>query len=167
MLGASLGANAVLLIGLVGVLLLARAGFFSPGGPSMQFSPTGSASNQTPGTQSPSQGTPTPRTATDWLQVTPTTVSLGCDNGQQTQFVVLANQGPEQVQWQADLPGSGDQAGVSVSPDHGQLRSGASIAVRLQNRSHDNGQQGTIRFEVSPEDAGSPASLNYTTEACN
>jgi hypothetical protein len=99
--------------------------------------------------------------------VAPTALSLGCDNGQQTQFVVLANQGPEVVEWQADFSVARDQAGVSISPDHGQLRAGASISLRVQNRSHDSGQQGTIRFEVSPPDAGSPPSLTYTTQGCD
>ena len=166
MLGASLGANVVLLIGLVGVLLLARAGFFSPSGASPLSSPTVSASTQARGTAGPEQSTPTPRAVSDWLQVTPSTVSLGCASGQQTQFVVLANQGPEQVEWRADLSGSEDRAAISISPDHGQLRSGASIALRVQNRSHDNVQQGTIRFEVSPDDAGSPPSINYTAQGC-
>jgi hypothetical protein len=166
LLGLSLGANVVLLVSLVGALLLARAGFFAPGGSAAQ-PPSGiSASTQTSGTPSPAQSTASPRTVGDWLQVSPTSVSLGCDNGQQTQFVVLANQGPEPVEWQADLSGSQDQAGVSLSPTHGQLRAGASIALRVQNRSHNDGQ-GTIRFEVSPQDAGSPPTLNYTTQGCD
>lgn len=166
-LGLSIGANVVLLVSLVGVLLLARAGFFSPGSSSTLPSPTVSASNQVPSTPSPMQSTPSPIAVSGSLQVAPTTVSLGCDNGQQTQFVVLANQGNEQVAWQADLSVPQDQAGIAISPNHGQLRAGASIALRLQNRSHETGQQGTIRFEFSPQDAGSPPSLSYTTQGCD
>lgn len=166
LLGLSLGANVVLLIGLVGTLLLARAGFFVPSGSSPQLTPTVSVVNQATSTPSPIQSTPSPTTGSDWLQVAPTSVSLGCDNGQQTQFVVLANQGPEQVQWQANLSLPQDQAGIDISPDHGQLRAGSSISLRLQNRSHDSGQQGVIQFEVASQDAGSPPILSYTTQGC-
>lgn len=166
LLGASLGANVVLLVGLIGVLLLARAGFFSPASSLPQSSPAAS-SNQPQATPSPTQSTPSPTAISNWLQVAPTAVSLGCESGQQTQYVVLANQGPEQVEWQANFSVPQDQAGVSISPDHGTLRAGASIALRLQNRSHDNGQQGAISFEVSSQDAGSPPSLSYTMQACD
>ncbi len=97
----------------------------------------------------------------------PATVSLGCESSQQTQYVVLANQGPEQLEWQANFSVPRDQSGISISPDHGTLRAGASIALRVQNRSHDNGQQGAISFEVSSQDAGSPPTLSYTTQACD
>ena len=167
LLGLSLGANVVLLIGLLAVLLLARAGFFVPGGSAAPPSPTVSALTQASATPSPVQSTPTPTAVSDWLQVAPSAVSLGCDDGQQTQFVVLANQGPETVEWQADFSVPHDQAGVDVSPDHGQLRAGSSISLRVQNRSHDSGQQGMIRFEVAPEDAGTPPTLNYTAQGCD
>jgi len=173
LLGVSVGANAILLLGLVGVLLLARAGYFAPPNATPAVSSSTQASNtstagQTP-SQTPSTSTPDSSSASGWLQVTPTTVSLGCQDGQQTQFILLTNQGPEQVEWQADLGVPHDQAEVDLSPDHGQLRAEASIAVRLQNRNQDSGssQQGVVRFEVSPADAGASPTLSYTTQGCD
>jgi hypothetical protein len=160
-LGFSLGANVALLIGLLGLLLLARAGIFSPARPS----PTLSAS-------APALSSPTPASSTTptsgWLQVLPASVHLGCDNGQQTQFVVLENTGPEQVQWQANFSGSGsaDQAGVEVSPNQGTLDAGTSMPIQLHNRTHGADSQGTISFDPDTPDAGPSPSLTYTAAGC-
>jgi hypothetical protein len=169
LLGASLFANAALLalVVLLGLLLLARSGFFGPLGSSPQASPAVSTSNAATGSPSASASPTSGSSTSGWLQVSPTTVRLGCSSGQQTQFVVLANQGPEQVQWQADLPSSEDQAGVTLSPDHGQLRAGASIVLQLRNKSQNTDHQGVIRFDATGQDAGQSPSLSYTTTACD
>jgi hypothetical protein len=102
-----------------------------------------------------------------WLQVTPTSVQLGCDSGQQSQVVVLANTGQESVQWQAELSVASDQAGVSISPRHGTLRPGTSIAIHLQNASNGESRQGVVSFTTDAPAAGTPPTLTYTTTACS
>lgn len=168
-LGVSLGANVVLLVGLLGLLLLSRAGFFSPGT---------STGHSSPGVSTPGSALSSP-TATSsaiplsgWLQVAPSTIHLGCDDGQKNQFVILQNSGPTKVRWQADLSVPGDQAGVSVAPDHGELDAGASMPLQIQNMTHSadaqgvSSQQGVMRFDPDNPDAGPPASLSYTTAGC-
>jgi hypothetical protein len=163
-LGISLGANVVLLVSLLGALVLGRgggsAGQPSPGGAGAGIvlgTPTASASSQ------PLAG---------WLQVTPSSVQLGCDNGQQTQFVILKNGGPEKVQWQAVISSPGDQAGIEVGPHEGGLAAGASMAVKIRNEFHGgdsqdaSSQQGIIRFEPAAPGAGAAPSLSYTAESC-
>ena len=155
LLGVSLVANGALLASLLGVLLLARAGFFSPPGgyaPRNALSSASATSSATP--------------FSGWLQVAPPSVRLGCDGGQQTQFAVLANTGPEAVRWQVALSVPADQAGVEVSPKEGDLHAGASLVLQIQTKSRPVGQQGIIRFESAIPAAGPPPSLSYTTVGC-
>jgi hypothetical protein len=175
MLGASLILNVVLLIGLVSVLVLGRGAAFSqgnsPGGSSPPL-PTASLFS----TASPRAGSPTalssPTTATGWLQVTPTSVQLGCNGNGQTQFVVLKNIGPAPVQWQVSFSLPTNQAGINVSPNQGTLTSGSSMPIQIQNQTHATGpqgvpgQQGTIAFNPSTPDAGPSPSLAYGTVGC-
>ena len=171
-LGISLGANVVLLIGLLGLLLLGRSGFFSPSGssgqPTQGVSTVGSARSSLTATASP-----TTPVGSGWLQVVPGSVHVGCGNGQTTQFVVLQNTGPERVQWQANLSGPADQAGVQVAPNHGDLDAGASTPVQIRNTTSSGeaqgnaSQQGAVLFEVTSVDAGSPPSLSYTADSCS
>ena len=164
--GVSLGANAVLLLGLLSLLLLSHAGAFAPGGSSGSSAPGAALSSPT--------ATSSPTPSSGWLQVAPNSVQLGCDAGQRTQFVVLQNTGPQRVRWQADVAGSGDQApaGVAVSPDHGELDAGASLPLQIQNTTDASGaqgvssQQGVIRFPASAAEAGPPPRLSYTTMGC-
>jgi hypothetical protein len=158
-LGATaLGGCAVLLFSVD--LLLGHAGFF-PLGRSPAYS--------TLGVSVPSP-TLSPTLVAGWLQVTPTSVQLGCGQGQQTQIVVLANRGSQPVQWQASLSVPTDQAGVEISPHEGTLASRASAAIQLQLHRHDQGagqQQGVIRFVPRSPGAGLPPSLSYTTVGCD
>jgi hypothetical protein len=165
-LGVSLGANAVLFLGLLGLFLLGRLGMVAAGGPpgshvvgAALSSPTGAAS-------------PTP--VSGWLRVTPSSVQLGCTGSQRTQYVVVQNTGPQHVQWQATVAGGVDQAqaGVALSPDHGDLDAGASLPVQVQNRTHASSSQrgasqhGVIRFAATSAEAGLAPSLNYTAMDC-
>src|SRR5258706_7464397 len=118
---AALGGCVLLLFGMG--LLLGRAGVFRLG-----RSPAHSASGISVTNPTPS---PTPTTVVDWLQVDPTSVQVGCGQGQQTQVVVLANRGPQPVQWQASLSVPADQAGVAVAPHEGGRAGGARIAAQL------------------------------------
>jgi hypothetical protein len=94
-------------------------------------------------------------------------VQLGCGDGQQAQFVVLANGGPSRVSWQAGFSVPADQAGVQVSPDHGDLDAGTSTVVQVQNQTQSGGgQQGSILFTPDTPEAGPAPSLSYTTMGC-
>jgi hypothetical protein len=163
-LGATvLGGCVVLLFG-VG-LLLGHAGVFPLNRPPAHSAPGGPVPSPT------SSLTTTP--VAGWLQVTPTSVQVGCGEGDgggdQSQVVVLANRGPQPVQWQASLSVPTEQAGVEVSPHEGTLASGASTAIQLQFHRHDQGagqQQGVMRFVPGSPEAGPSPSLRYTTLGC-
>src|SRR5262245_59952172 len=82
LLRASLGANVVLLIGALSLLLLNQTGAFASGG---------STGPSTPGAiLSTATALPSPTAISSvtslsgWLQVTPTSVQLGCDGDQRT-----------------------------------------------------------------------------------
>ena len=175
--GVSLGANIVLFVALVGLLLLAQAGAFASGG-AFGSSAHGSALGSPSAT---ANTTPSPSATTASLQVTPSSVQLGCVSGQRTQYVTLQNTGSAKVNWQATFSVPTQQAGVTVSPLRGQLAAGGSIPIQLQNTARSNGsqggsvRQGVITFTpmVSEDnqgagpDAGSSVSLSYTTVGCH
>jgi hypothetical protein len=108
-------------------------------------------------------------------------VQLGCVSGQRTQYVTLQNTGSAKVNWQATFSVPAQQAGVAVSPQRGQLAAGGSIPIQLQNTTRSNGsqggsgRQGVITFTPTASDdnqdagpdAGSSASLSYTTVGCH
>jgi hypothetical protein len=158
-LAVSLVANGALLAALVSVLLFARAGFFAP------------SVSSTPHTQAPSATTTSalasPTLSGGWLQVAPSSVRLGCDGDQATQFVVLANTGTADVQWQTEFSVSADQAAVEVDPMQGDLSAGTSITVQIHNTSQAGAQQGVIRFAPDSSTAGTPPTLSYTTSSCS
>jgi hypothetical protein len=164
---ASLGANVVLVVSLLSLLPLSHAGAFAPGDStrSTGLSASGTALRSPTATSSP-----TPLSG--WLQVTPSSVHLGCAAGQRMQFVVLENTGPQSVHWQAVLSGSAEQTRVAVNPTQGDLDAGASLPLHLQNTTHASdaqgasSQQGVIRFAPAAAEAGSPSSLGYTTVGC-
>jgi hypothetical protein len=163
-LAVSIGANVALIAALLAVVLLARAGYLGPS-PRTGAGAGISATSATTSTPSPS---PSANPAIGSLQVTPTSVRLGCDSGQQSQYVVLINSGSDSVDWGVEVSGGSDQSGVSISPRHGTLRPGTSIAIRLQNTSHDDGRQGVISFttDTDAQSGGSPPTLSYTTDGC-
>lgn len=157
----SLGANVALIAALLAVILLARGGYFAPSSqPAAKTSVTSTAlSSPVP--------SPSAVSTAGWLQVAPTSVQLGCDSGQQTQFVVLANTGAESVQWQVVYAVSADQSGVTISPRQGNIRAGTSIVVQIQSKRQTDGQQGVIHFDPDTSAAGSSPSLSYTTTGCS
>src|SRR5690348_12163534 len=161
-LAVSIGANVALIAALLAVVLLARAGYFVPS-PRTDTGTGASATTTATATPSPS---PSATPAAVGLQVAPTTVRLGCDSGQQSQYVVLLNSGPDSVDWEMEISGGSDQAGVSISPRHGTLRPGTSIPIRLQNNSNGDGRQGVITFNTDAQATGSPPTLNYSTQGC-
>jgi hypothetical protein len=167
--GVSLGANLVLLVALAALLLLAQAGIFSSGGA------VGSS------TRGGTLGSPTASASAAALQIAPSSVQLGCASGQRTQYVTLQNTGAAKVSWQATFSAPTEQAGVTVSPQRGQLAAGGSMPIQLQNTTRSggsqgvSGRQGVITFAptVSADgadagpDGGSSARLSYTTVGCH
>jgi hypothetical protein len=169
--GVSLGANLVLLVALAALLLLAQAGTFSSGGA------VGSS------TRGVTLGSPTAIASATAaaLQIAPSSVQLGCASGQRTQYVTLQNTGAAKVSWQATFSAPTDQAGVTVSPQRGQLAAGGSMPIQLQNATRSSGsqgvsgRQGVITFAPTTSedsqdagpDAGSSARLSYTTVGCH
>jgi hypothetical protein len=175
--GISLGANIVLFVALVGLLLFAQAGAFSSGGAFGPSTRSSALSNPT----ATSDATPSPSATAASLQIAPSSVQLGCVSGQRTQYVTLQNTGSAKVNWQATFSVPAQQAGVTVSPLRGQLAAGGSIPIQLQNTTRSNGSQGSsgrqgvITFTPTASednqdagaDAGSSAKLSYTTVGCH
>jgi hypothetical protein len=165
-LAVSLVANGALLVALVSVLLFARTGFFSPRGSSTTHTPASSATSAT-SAASPTSAASSPTSSESWLEVAPISVQLGCGEGQDTQFVVLENTGPGDVQWQAQFSVSPDQAGVEVDPSQGDLSAGASSAIQIRNTAQADARNGVILFAPDTSVAGAPPSLSYTTASCS
>jgi hypothetical protein len=168
-LSASLGVNVVLLIVLLGILVLDHGGFSQSNVPVGSSSAVSRVSTASPRA---SIDTPTAIPVDGWLQVTPTNLQLSCNNGQQTQFVVLKNTGTEPVQWQAIFSEPADQVGVNVTPNQGTLNAGTSMPLQIQNQTHAHGpqgvagQQGTIEFNPQIVGAGPSPNITYTTMGC-
>jgi hypothetical protein len=170
--GISLGANVVLLISVVGLLVLLLSNVGASGLPSSRGgSPSGlGLTNTTP--------TPTlagsPTSGVGWLQVTPSNVQLGCDGDQNNQSVTLQNNGPETVAWQANFSPSYRQAGITVNPRQGELAPGDSQTLQMQNATStlkgSHSVQGVVSFAPTTQNtqnAGPPASLSYTAAGCH
>jgi hypothetical protein len=168
-LGASLGVNVALLVVLLSVLLLDHGGFPQSNVPRGSTSPV---SRVTTASLKAGIDTPTAIPVNGWLQVTPTNLQLSCDNGKQTQFVVLMNTGTEPVQWQAIFSVPADLVGVNVTPNQGTLNAGASMPLQIQNQSYAHGpqgadgQQGTIEFNPEEVGAGPSPNITYTAVSC-
>jgi hypothetical protein len=174
--GVSLGANFILLAALVGVLLLAWAGISSYGAVGSSIRGTTLRTPTATATLTPS---PSPSAAT--LQVAPNSVQLGCASGQKTQYVTLQNTGSARVSWQATFSVSTQEAGVTISPQRGELAAGGSMPIQLQNTTHSTGsqgvtgRQGVITFipmasEDNPDNGtntGATVTLSYTTVGCH
>ncbi len=167
-LGASLCANVVLLIVLLSVLVLTHGGFSPSKVPVGFSSPVSRVSTVSPRA---SIDTPT-ATPAGWLEVTSTNLQLACNNGQQTQFVVLKNTGSEPVPWQVLFSLPANQVGVNVTPNQGTLPAGSTTAIQIQNQTRAHGpqgvavQQGTIEFNPEVVGAGPPPTITYTTVGC-
>ena len=158
-LAISMVVNVGLFVALLSVLLLARAGAFAA-----NQSIVGRSTSPPP-SSSPS-ATFSPTSTPPWLQVAPTAVQLACTGDQHMQVVVLANSGPQMVQWQVDFGGPADQSPVDVAPGQGNLQAGASMSLQIQTRGHASNQQGVIRFDPATQMAGAPPSLSYTIADC-
>lgn len=160
--------GSVLLLGVVSVL--AQSGLLALGGGTAGSAPNGSTPSLG-GTGSLGSPTTTlsPTLSAGWLQVSPSTVHLGCDDATKAQVIVLANKGPKAVRWQVTLPLPPDQAGVEVSPGNGRLPAGASVTIQLVNKTENGGgvrREGTLAFAPQRADAGPAAKLTYTLDSC-
>ncbi len=112
-------------------------------------------------TPSPS---PTMTPPADWLTVTPDSLDLACKKSTKTQYVHLSNQGPESVQWSAQL--SDGSSGVKLSASHGTLAAGKSVSIGVTNTSLFEDHQGEIDFAPQDDGEGAAAPVVYSTQAC-
>jgi hypothetical protein len=166
----SLGTTGAVLIGLIGLLLLNQLGVFASHGAPGSSVPNSALGSPTT-TPSPT-ATASPLAFSGWLQVTPSSVRLRCDGDQRTQVVVLANTGPQAVQWQAVVDVSADQTGIAITPAQGNLDAGTTVSVQLENTTQSSSQggsdsEGVIRFVPTTATAGSPPSLSYRLDNCS
>ena len=163
----SLGAIAVVVIGLLGGLLLNQLGMFAPRGATSSPGPTNALSSPTtlPST--------TASPLANGLQVTPSNVRLGCDGNERTVQVVLVNTGPADVEWQAVVDTAADRAGIIITPNQGDLDAGDNVPVQLENTTQSvdaegsSHREGVIRFVPTAADAGGPVSLSYRLDLCH
>ncbi len=105
---------------------------------------------------------PTATPVTDWLRVSPASVTLGCRKSSKA-TVTLTNLGPEDISWNSTAPWFG---GVSVSPTSGQLDSGEHTTVTISNTSFFLSNRGVITFSANDARAGASASVSYETTPC-
>jgi hypothetical protein len=99
---------------------------------------------------------------TNWLSVSDDSVTLGCKGKNQTRTIVLSNEGPEDVGWQAQISGGPFQS-VTVTPNEGQLGASDSVRIAITSRSSFGfGQSGTITFQPDNGDAGEAPSVRYS-----
>ena len=167
----SVGAIGVVVISLLGGLLLNQLGMFAPRGATGSPGPTNALSSPTalPSTTASTS----PGLLAGGLQVTPSSVRLGCDGDERTQEVVLVNSGAVDVEWQAIVDTAADRAGIAITPNQGDLDAGESVSVQLANttQSSDSGgsshREGVIHFVPASANAGAPASLSYRLDRCH
>ncbi|HEX8730731.1 MAG TPA: hypothetical protein VF725_01615, partial [Ktedonobacterales bacterium] len=112
-------------------------------------------------TPSPS---PTPTPPANWLSVQPNSIHLGCQKNQKATVVQLTNQGDQPLGWQAQVPDF--FAGISVTPNQGTLGPQKSVNIKVTNTTTFGGRQGQVTFNPTDDNAGDPATLNYSTDAC-
>ena len=161
----SLGAIGVVVISLLGGLLLNQLGVFAPRGATSSPGPTTALSSPT--------GATSPGPLAGGLQVTPSSVRLGCDGDERTQEVVLVNSGPADVEWQAVVDTAADRAGIAITPNQGNLDAGESVSVQLENTTQSSDSEGSshregvIRLVPASADAGASASLSYRLDLCH
>jgi hypothetical protein len=106
--------------------------------------------------------TPSPTVPPDWLSATPDSLALTCDSSGKTQVVTLTNQGPSSVKWSAQTT----EAGVKLSSLKGSIGAGRTTKITVTNNSIVQSHSGEIDFAPESEDAGSPAVVTFSTQAC-
>lgn len=103
---------------------------------------------------------------TDWLSLSPNSISLDCHGDGRSTTVVLTNNGPHSVEWRSTVTKSFGSAEVSLSPNNGKLNSGRSVTVAVTNNSRLLEHSGQVQFSAQNGDAGQPATLTFTTGSC-
>lgn len=103
----------------------------------------------------------------DWLTVSPTSVKLGCFRKGASATVKLKNVGPSTLEWTAQVSSQGffSPSPVRVSPSSGELESGHSTSITIQNSSFNfTEQQGQIEFaSQGNSNAGNAATVYFDT----
>ena len=106
--------------------------------------------------------TPSPTVPPNWLVATPDSLALTCDSDGKTQDVTLTNQGYSSVKWSAQTTDSG----IKLSSSGGRIGSGRTITIAVTNNSYFEQHQGEIDFIPQSDNAGDPAVVTFTTQAC-
>jgi hypothetical protein len=125
----------------------------------------GNAATATPLPTATPEPTATPF-PTDWLSVSPSTISLDCHGDGRSTTVVLTNNGPHNVEWRTTVTKSFGSAEVSLSPSNGKLSSGKSVTIAVTNNSRILEHSGQVQFSAQNGAAGQPATLTFTTGSC-
>ncbi|HEX5572080.1 MAG TPA: hypothetical protein VFX31_11860, partial [Ktedonobacterales bacterium] len=89
-------------------------------------------------------------------------LALTCDSDGKTQDVTLTNQGYSSVKWSAQTTDSG----IKLSSSGGRIGSGRTITIAVTNNSYFEQHQGEIDFIPQSDNAGDPAVVTFTTQAC-
>lgn len=103
---------------------------------------------------------------TDWLSVSPSSISLDCHGDGRSTTVVLTNNGPHSVQWRSTVPKSFGSSEVNLSPNNGKISSGKSVTIAVTNNSRILEHSGQVGFSAQNSDAGQPAILTFATGSC-
>jgi len=103
---------------------------------------------------------------TDWLNVSPNSISLDCHGDGRSTTVVLTNNGQHSVQWRSTVSKSFGLSEVGLSPSNGKLSSGRSVTIAVTNNARVFEQNGQVQFTAQSADAGQPATLTFTTGSC-
>ena len=99
---------------------------------------------------------------TNWLSVSPASISLTCSKRGSSKTVRLTNSGPSDVQWQAQISPSSFLPPIKVSPSSGKVPDGGSISIVITNQSWLEAK-GTIEFVPQDSDAGNAPTVYFDT----
>ncbi|GEM_PF-1080340 len=165
----AIGAVAGLLMGIVAIIIIAalavntvQSVLGTSGTPGTVTNTQHTVTPLPTATRVPPTATPTP--VTNWLVVSPTSIALSC-RSKSSATLRLTNEGPESVDWQAQVQNEqgGFGAGISITPMSGSLDSGQSVRITVRNTATFFGHQGDIVFSVvSGQQAGTPADVTYS-----
>jgi len=135
------------------------------GGPGSSGGPKVAGPSPTPTLTATPTVTPSPTVPPNWLTATPASLNLGCDsNGSnaKTQYVTLTNNGSFSVKWSAQVT----DRGISLSSSKGSIGVGRSVSIRVTNTSLIDSHSGEIDFNPQSDNAGEPAVVTFSTQAC-
>lgn len=107
---------------------------------------------------------PTPTAPPNWLQVSVTSVTLGCRKSDKSAKVTLTNIGPSAVEWSAHASQMYGVNEVAVSPTSGKLDAGHSVTITISNMFSFVSREGAVT--MSAPGAGEPATVTFSAAGC-